>query len=135
MEYCKLGTLYDLIESKNKYKLEMPEDRCWKIIAQFFIALSVMNSFNMAHRDVKDGNILIDDDDNIKITDYGLSKEASFSSNKFNTFDKGTMFILSYIYLYISIHFLYRPYMAPEVINSEFFFFFESFSFFYNHFQ
>jgi serine/threonine protein kinase len=88
-------------KAMKKYKFQILEDHIWKIIAQFFIDLSVMNDLNLAHRDVKDNNILIDEDDNIKITDYGLSKEASFDSMKFNTSEIGTMFISLYIYLFI----------------------------------
>jgi serine/threonine protein kinase len=121
MEYYEVGTLSDLIEALRKFKLQIPEDRVWKIIAQFFIALSVMNDRNLAHRDVKDGNILIDEDDNIKVTDYGLSKELSFDSMKLNTIGVGTMFI--FLCCYLSIFSLYRQYMAPEVVVPEFCFF------------
>jgi serine/threonine protein kinase len=48
-----------------KLKLTISEDRVWKIISQFFIALAVLNDQNMAHRDVNDSNIFIDNDDNI----------------------------------------------------------------------
>jgi serine/threonine protein kinase len=37
------------------------------MIAQFFIALSVMNEVNLAHRDVKDGNIFMDGEYNLKL--------------------------------------------------------------------
>jgi serine/threonine protein kinase len=116
MEYCEIGTLSDLMEVMNKYKFQISEDRVWKIMAQFFIGLSVMNNLNMAHRDVKDSNILIDENDNIKITDYGLSKELSFDSMKFNTLGIGTMFISICLFIWL----LYRQYMAPEIVVAEF---------------
>jgi serine/threonine protein kinase len=65
MDYCENGTLKQLIGQIVAKKLTIAENRVWKIIAQFFIALAVMNNKNVAHRDVKDGNIYIDDNDNI----------------------------------------------------------------------
>jgi serine/threonine protein kinase len=64
MKFCE-RSLKDLIDIMIKVKLTISEDRVWKIISQFFIALAVLNERNMAHRDVKDGNIFIDEDDNI----------------------------------------------------------------------
>jgi serine/threonine protein kinase len=89
-----------------KNKLTISEDRVWKIISQFFIALAVLNDKNMAHRDVKDGNIFIDEDDNIVLGvvssficgvydcagDYGFAKEASFDSHQLESLVVGTVF-------------------------------------------
>jgi serine/threonine protein kinase len=61
------SSLKDFIESLSKFNLTISEDRVWKIVSQFFIALAVLNSKNMAHRDVNDGNIFIDEDDNIVV--------------------------------------------------------------------
>jgi serine/threonine protein kinase len=64
MKFCKTS-LKDLIDELSKSNLTISEDRVWKIISQFFIALAVLYDKNMTHRDVKDRNIFIDDDDNI----------------------------------------------------------------------
>jgi serine/threonine protein kinase len=39
----------------------------WKITAQLFIGLSVINSFNLVHGGIKDGNIFIDEGRNLKL--------------------------------------------------------------------
>jgi serine/threonine protein kinase len=79
-------------------KLTISEDRVWKITAQFFIALAVLNDKSMAHRDVKDGNIFIDKDDNIVLGDYGSAKQASFDSLKLKSVEVGTVFDVGYLY-------------------------------------
>jgi serine/threonine protein kinase len=68
MEYYEMGSLKGLIEAAKKYGFPIPEERIWKIISQFFIALAVMNLKNIVHRNIKDTNILIDENDNIKIS-------------------------------------------------------------------
>jgi serine/threonine protein kinase len=96
------------MEAMKKFKLDISEDRIWKFIAQFFIALSVMNKDNLAHRDIKDSNILIDKNDNIKVSDYGVSKKASLDSMKFNTLQIGTMFMcFIYLFVYLFIQTVY----------------------------
>jgi serine/threonine protein kinase len=39
----------------------------WKIIAQLFVALKAMHHFNITHRDIKDDNIFIDENDDVKL--------------------------------------------------------------------
>jgi serine/threonine protein kinase len=91
MEFCEVGTLEELIKTRQRCKSEFSEDRVWKIISQFFIALAVMNDKNVAHCDVKDSNIFIDDKDNIKLGDYGLCKESS--PRKLGPMHIGTSFV------------------------------------------
>jgi serine/threonine protein kinase len=67
MELCEVGTLKDLIDSRKRFKLLISEEQIWKIITQLFIGLAVMNSHNIAHRDIKDCNIFIDNENNVKI--------------------------------------------------------------------
>jgi serine/threonine protein kinase len=60
-------SLRSLIDTMLKSKLTISEDRVWKILSQFFIALAVLNDKNVAHGNVKEGNIFIDEDDNIEL--------------------------------------------------------------------
>jgi serine/threonine protein kinase len=64
MKFCK-SSLKDLKYELLKSNLTISEDRVWKIISQFFIALAALDDKNMTHRDVRDMNIFIDEDDNI----------------------------------------------------------------------
>jgi serine/threonine protein kinase len=64
MKFCKTS-LKDLRDELSKSNLTISEDRVWKIISQFFIALAALDDKNMTHRDVKNGNIFVDEDDNI----------------------------------------------------------------------
>jgi serine/threonine protein kinase len=64
MKFCK-SSLKDLTLELLKFKRTISEDRVWKIISQFFIALVVLDDKYMVHRDVKDGSIFIDENDNI----------------------------------------------------------------------
>jgi serine/threonine protein kinase len=115
MNFCEKGTLSNLIEAKKKYNLKLEEKRIWKIISQFFIALAIMNEKNIAHRDVKDNNIFIDENDNIilgsiffsfrlyyllLLGDYGSSKEVSFDSARLQTEDMETLFIHLFILIF-----------------------------------
>jgi serine/threonine protein kinase len=65
MDFCEKGSLRDLLKVMEQHRLVIGEDRIWKIISQFFIALAIMNSKNLAHRDVKEDNICIDENYNI----------------------------------------------------------------------
>jgi serine/threonine protein kinase len=106
MEYCEFGTLSEEIDLMKKRHFTKVEDEIWKIIAQFLIALFVMNEKGIAHRDIKDQNIFLDDYSNIKIGfeisefslffffigDLGTAKEASFDSMAYGTL-AGTEFV------------------------------------------
>jgi serine/threonine protein kinase len=70
MEYCSNGTLGNMIEQQKISDIPIPEDRVWKIISQFFITLWVMNKENIAHFNLKDNNIFIDNEHNIKLGLY-----------------------------------------------------------------
>jgi serine/threonine protein kinase len=75
MEYFKGHSL-------NRYmgkKCTLTEAQRIKIIRRIAMALQFIHSKNMLHRDVKPGNILIDEKLNIKLTDFGVCSVPSSS--------------------------------------------------------
>ncbi|UDQ97339.1 protein kinase [Lentisphaerota bacterium WC36G] len=72
MEYVNSRTLEDVIK-ENKLSLEQKI----YIITQLAAVLTVIHEQNIIHRDIKPGNILIDDELNIKLTDFGIAKDEN----------------------------------------------------------
>ncbi len=70
MEYCPKGNLLDYVIRNSR----LSEDVAKTIMCQIFTGLQYIHSLNVSHRDLKLENILFDDDYNIKICDFGLSK-------------------------------------------------------------
>jgi len=78
-ELCKKGSLYDVMH-KMKYRkyLKHREDITHhrnKIVLQIAKAIGFMHASKVVHRDLKTLNILIDDDYNAKLCDFGISKD------------------------------------------------------------
>ena len=71
-----------------------------KIVSEVTRALKAAHQAGILHRDIKPGNILLDQHRNIKLADFGLAKELA-SQSKFARTNVGTPF-----------------YMSPEMINS-----------------
>ena len=74
MEYCSGGDLFSYLENRN---FRIPEKRASTIIHKMATAVYYMHSFGVAHRDLKPENVLMtsnDDDGDIRILDFGLSK-------------------------------------------------------------
>ncbi len=69
MPFVETGTLDDLLQGE-----PLPQDQIRKIISQVGEALQHAHSQGLVHRDVKPSNILIDQDGNCLLTDFGISK-------------------------------------------------------------
>ena len=78
LEYIKGETLRD----KLKRDGTLPVDTAIAIITDLAHALCSMNNKHIVHRDIKPGNILISDTDEIKLTDLGIAKNISNSPEK-----------------------------------------------------
>ena len=90
------GQLYDLIhKNKKSTKYEILK----KYLYQCIEAIEYLHKNKIIHRDIKPENILIDKNDNLKLCDFGWSKEINIG--KRSTFC-GTV-----------------EYMAPEIIDNE----------------
>lgn len=72
MEYCENRTLFDLI----RQGLPNDPDNYWRILRQILEALAHIHAQGIIHRDLKPMNIFIDENQNVKIGDFGLAKNV-----------------------------------------------------------
>jgi serine/threonine protein kinase len=96
LEYCDIG---DLKTFQNKKKFH--EYKALKIAHQIKSALKYLFENNIIHRDLKPHNILLDDNYNIKLTDFGFAKEINSSNTE----------ILQQTFCGSPL------YMSPEILN------------------
>ena len=71
MEYCKNGELFDYISKKDR----LQEDEASSFFYQMINGVEYIHSKGIAHRDLKLENLLLTEDNVIKIIDFGLSHE------------------------------------------------------------
>ncbi|MES1912265.1 MAG: hypothetical protein MHM6MM_004569 [Cercozoa sp. M6MM] len=103
------GKLYMLLDYFNGGELffhlrndgQFSEERCRFYAAQIILALKCLHENGVVYRDLKPENILLDSEGFIKITDFGLSKDAMADGKLTHTFC-GT-----------------PEYLAPEVLRNE----------------
>jgi 5'-AMP-activated protein kinase catalytic alpha subunit len=69
MEHCCNGELFSYITSKNKLK----EEESCRLFQQLIAALEYLGRLGLVHRDVKPENLLLDEQLNLKVVDFGLS--------------------------------------------------------------
>ena len=73
MELCNIGSLTKWLKDQGKQFIS--EEDAKPLALHILKGIDYLHSRNIAHRDLKPDNILIDDNMNIKISDFGLSKE------------------------------------------------------------
>ena len=95
MEYIEGQDLFQFLEEKGN----LPEKEVAKIFYKILLALDHINSQGVIHRDLKLENIMIDEDENPKIIDFGLSKDTNLDE-KVETNIVGS-----------------KIYMAPEILQ------------------
>ena len=95
MEYLNKGTLFTLIRQKRK----LPEQEAFGFFIQILNAIHFLHANNYIHRDIKPENVLLDEDGNVKLCDFGWC--VSVNTGQRNTFC-GTY-----------------EYMAPEIVKDE----------------
>ncbi|XP_065596718.1 maternal embryonic leucine zipper kinase-like [Cyrtonyx montezumae] len=68
LEYCPGGDLFDYIVSKGR----LSEEEARAFFRQIVSAVAYVHSQGYAHRDIKPENLLIDEEHNLKLIDFGL---------------------------------------------------------------
>ncbi|CAJ0579938.1 unnamed protein product, partial [Mesorhabditis spiculigera] len=103
MEYANGGELYDFVSSKGS----LPEAEARRIFRQITSAVLYCHKHLVAHRDLKLENILLDEQGNAKIADFGLSNYFA---------DKNLLTTFCGSPLYASPEIINgTPYKGPEV--------------------
>ncbi|XP_060554765.1 serine/threonine-protein kinase Chk1-like [Ruditapes philippinarum] len=97
LEYAIGGELFDRIEPD----VGMPEADASRFFKQLISGVEYLHSRGVTHRDLKPENLLLDDFDNLKISDFGLATVFRYQGRE-RLMEKccGTV-----------------PYVAPEVIS------------------
>ncbi|KAM8795510.1 serine/threonine-protein kinase Chk1 [Eudromia elegans] len=69
LEYCSGGELFDRIEPD----VGMPEAEAQRFFQQLVAGVLYLHGLGITHRDLKPENLLLDERDNLKISDFGLA--------------------------------------------------------------
>uniref|UniRef100_A0AAV2K072 mitogen-activated protein kinase kinase kinase n=1 Tax=Knipowitschia caucasica TaxID=637954 RepID=A0AAV2K072_KNICA len=96
MEYCAQGQLYEVLRGGRQVSPSLLVDWASGIAS----GMNYLHLHKIIHRDLKSPNVLVTQNDTIKISDFGTSKELSDKSTKMSF--AGTV-----------------AWMAPEVIRNE----------------
>ena len=96
LEYCNAGSVSDLIKSTGR---TLTEIEISSVLQAVLKGLEYLHDTKKIHRDIKAGNILLDNRGNAKLADFGVSAQL------LNTYDKkGTLTGTPY-------------WMSPEVLS------------------
>ena len=93
LELGSQGELFDLVALTGQFS----ERICKYYFLQIINALEYMHSKGIYHRDIKPENILLDDEFNLKIADFGFATTKSFCKDRAGT----------------------EGYMSPELLDNE----------------
>ncbi|XP_072716932.1 maternal embryonic leucine zipper kinase-like isoform X12 [Ciconia boyciana] len=78
LEYCPGGELFDYIIAKDR----LSEDEARVFFRQIVSAIAYVHSQGYAHRDLKPENLLIDEEHNLKLIDFGLCAKPKVDPKK-----------------------------------------------------
>jgi eukaryotic translation initiation factor 2-alpha kinase 4 len=73
MEYCR-SNLRDVLDRESAAFAPVDEERAWAWMRQILEGLAHIHAQGIAHRDLKPGNIFVDQRGHLKIGDFGLAK-------------------------------------------------------------
>ncbi|CAF2634809.1 unnamed protein product [Rotaria sp. Silwood2] len=101
MEYCANGSLYDKLKQYREISSSTKATQVLDWSRQISNGVDYLHSNKIVHRDLKSPNILFFDENTLKISDFGISKELVSRRSQIMSFN-GT-----------------SAWMAPEIIKKE----------------
>ena len=100
LEYCHFGSIREIIKRGRKKNIEITENEISSIIYMVLHGIKFIHSKNLIDRDIKGRNILINNDGEVKLCDFGIC--CPYVKNKMKKLRGGS------------------PYwMAPEILKKE----------------
>jgi len=118
MEYLSRGSLSDILKKSGAISL----NTCRKYSKQLLAAIIYIHNKNIIHRDIKCGNCLLDNNGNLKLSDFGLATQHLPINIKNNDSIQPNSSIFqenSYLTSSLLKDFVGTTYfMAPEVIQA-----------------
>ena len=85
LEYCVGGPVIDVIRSLQTINRRINEDHIAYILRETAKAILHLHENNVIHRDIRGSNILLTKESEIKLCDFGLSRETKTTNGKRST--------------------------------------------------
>uniref|UniRef100_A0A2S2R2K6 Neither inactivation nor afterpotential protein C n=1 Tax=Sipha flava TaxID=143950 RepID=A0A2S2R2K6_9HEMI len=85
MEMCEGGTVVDLVNSILLQNKKMKEEHIGYILRELIRALCFLHNNQVIHRDIRGSNLLLTKNGEVKLVDFGLSRELQGPEYKTNT--------------------------------------------------
>ena len=75
LEYAEHGTIKQLLQYHRQHEFIITLPFVWHLIHNVAQALAFIHDQRLVHLDIKSANLLIDQDVNVKVSDFGLTIE------------------------------------------------------------
>lgn len=85
LEFCEAGPVIDIIRSLQTINKRISEEHIGYILSETAKAIIHLHANNVIHRDIRGSNILMTKEGEIKLCDFGLSRDTRSTDGKRST--------------------------------------------------